>query len=326
MQEAEAFRTDAVNRLEQAKKIRALLEAVLDVSAPPEIRANQLYTSGLLMAPRQPSADEQYAAAFRRWGVDVDGTAEADVVERLRAEPDVVANRLIAALDGWMMERRRQKRPETEWRRLFRIADQLDRSDKRRGLRALLIDDVPPRADWVAGMVGTGSPWLALWGQARGNAWRHVVAIRQDLVLSKEPALTVILLARACVNVGDTAAAEDLLRQAAMTRPGQVALLVFLARLLEFQGPSRLEEAIGYYRAARAVDHNLGLALSTALCNAGRAKQGEEVLLELIRQHPDNPVYRAGLGYVLSEQSRLTEAEAAKRKAIALEPNCDSAY
>jgi serine/threonine-protein kinase len=323
-QEAETFRTDAADRLGRATKIHALLEAVLDISAPREAGANRQGKSRQLMVLRQPSADEQYAAAFRRWGLDVDVTAEAEVVERLRAEPDVVAHRLIAALDGWMMVRR--GRPGAKWRRLYRIADQLDVSDRRRRLRALLIGDVPPRAEWAVGVVGAGSPWLALYGHAGGNTLRYIKELRQGIDLSKEPALTVILLARACAAVGDNAAAEDVLRQAATAKPGHVPLLVFLARLLEHQGSSRREEAIGYYRAARAVDHNLGLALSTALSNAGRANQAEEILRELIRQHPDNPRYWAELGYALAEQGRLAEAEAATRTAIQIQPDYADAH
>src|SRR5207253_9747125 len=127
-QEAEAFREDAGGRLRRAQKNRALLEAVLDVSAP---QATKLYArdeAGRMLVLAQPSVDEQYAAAFRRWGLDVDGRAEAEVAERLRQEPDVVVQELIAGLDAWMMERRSRGRPEAEWRRLFRVAEQLDRS------------------------------------------------------------------------------------------------------------------------------------------------------------------------------------------------------
>jgi serine/threonine-protein kinase len=302
-QEATVFRTDAGERLEQAKRICALLEDVLDVPASGEISPNRQDTRGPLMAMSRPSADEQYAAAFRRWGLDVDRTAEAEVVERLATELDVVRPKVIAALDGWMIERRRQ-RPQAEWQRLFRIANRLDQSERRRQLRALLIGDLPPR----------------------GNASTQLLEARQDIMLSKEPALTIILLARAMMAVGDTAAAEDVLRQGAMAQPGDVALLDSLAKLLEHQGPSRLEEAIGYYRAARAVDHKLGRSLAAALSSAGRAKHAEEVLLDLIRQHPENPVYRAELCHALAEQDRFAKAEAAVRKAIVLDPNYADAH
>src|SRR5262249_46606139 len=156
------------------------------------------------------------------------GTAEAEVVERLRQEPNVVVQELIAGLDGWMIERRRN-RPEARWRRLYRMADQLDHSDLHRRLRALLVGEVPPRAGWVAGLVGVGSPWPALWEQARGNVWKHLLEVRRQIDPVGEPALTVALLARACEAVGDTAAAEEVLRQAAATQPGQVLLLDALA-------------------------------------------------------------------------------------------------
>src|SRR5262249_34212432 len=156
-------------------------------------------------------------------------------------------------------------RPEAPWRPLFRIADQLDRSDRRCRLRALLVDGLPPRAEWVAGLVGVGSPWSALWEQARGHTWRHLLEVRKEIDPRKEPALTGVLLAEACAAVGDTVAAEQVLRQAATAQPGQVVLLDALAKLLERQGPSRLEEAIGYYRTARGQRHHLGISLSKAL-------------------------------------------------------------
>jgi eukaryotic-like serine/threonine-protein kinase len=324
-QEAEAFRTDAVERLGRAKKNRALLDAVLDVSAPQETGSNTPDNAGLLRVLNLPSADEQYAAAFRRWGLDMDRTAEAEVVERLRAEPDVVVQELIAALDGWMMERRRG-RPQAQWRRLFRIADQLDRSGRNRRLRALLVDGLPPRGEWVAGLAGVGSPWSALWEPARGVTWRHLLEVRKEIDPRKDPALTVVLLAQACAAVGDTAAAERVLRQAATAHPGQVVLLDALGKLLERQGPPRLGEAIGYYRTARGQRHHLGISLSRALLSAGRAAEAGEVMQELVLLQPDNAAFCFYLGNAAYFQKKYAEAEAAYRKAINLNPGLADAY
>jgi serine/threonine-protein kinase len=324
-QEAEAFREDTGERLGRAKKNRALLEAVQDVSASQENRPASQDEAGRLMVLNRPSVDEQYAAAFRRWGLDMDGTAEAEVAERLRAEPDMVVHELIAALDGWMMERRRG-RPVAEWRRMFRIADRLDRSDRRRRLRALLVGGLPPRAEWVAGLVGMGSPWSALWEQARGNTWRPLLEVRQEIDPRKEPALTVVLLAQACAAVGDTATAEQVLRQAATAQPGQVVLLDALGKLLERQGPSRLEEAIGYYRTARGQRHHLGISLSKALVSAGRAAQAEEVMQELVLLEPDNAAFYLQLGIAAYYQKNYGEAQTSFRKAIDLKPDFANAY
>src|SRR5262249_8438609 len=151
-------------------------------------------------------------------------------------EPDVVVQELIGTLDRWMMGRR--DHPGAEWRRLFRLADQLDHGDRRRRLRALLVGELPPRAEWVAGLVGVGPPWSALWEQARGNAWKQLLELRQEIDPRKEPALTAVLLAQACAAAGDAAAAEQVLRQATTVQPGQVVLLDALGKLLKRQGPS----------------------------------------------------------------------------------------
>src|SRR5262249_39647680 len=62
------------------------------------------------------------------------GTAEVDVVARLGAEPAAVVQELVAGLDGWMLERRRN-RPEAEWRRLYRVAERVGGSELRRPVR-----------------------------------------------------------------------------------------------------------------------------------------------------------------------------------------------
>jgi hypothetical protein len=124
LQETQAFREEAVARHGRVKKNLALLEALLDVSVPQETSRYTRDEAGQLMLLAQPSVDEQYAAAFLRWGLDVDGTAEAEVVNRLGAEPNAVVQELIAALDNWMLDRRKLKRPKAEWRRLFWVAEQ----------------------------------------------------------------------------------------------------------------------------------------------------------------------------------------------------------
>jgi Flp pilus assembly protein TadD len=323
--EAEAFREDATGRLDRAKKNRDLLEAVLDVSAPQETHRYARGEAGRMVVLAQPSVDEQYAAAFRRWGLDVDGTAEAEAAERLSQEPDVVVQELIAGLDAWMLERRAPGRPEGEWRRLFRVAEHLDRSEQRRRLRAWLIGGSPLQAETAAVLVGA-APWPAVWELTRGNAWRHLLTLRKEIDPRKEPVLTVMLLARAFTAMGDIAGAEGVLRQAATARPDQVVLLHALGRLLERQQPPRLDEAVGYYRAARGRGRSLGIALSKALIRGGRATEGEEVLHELALQQSDNPGVYLCLGINLSVQGKHAQAEAAYRKALALQPDYANAY
>jgi serine/threonine-protein kinase len=325
-QEAEAFREDAIGRLERAEKNRTLREAVLDVSAPQELEAYSRDESGRMIALSQPSLGEQYAAAFRRWGLDVDSTAEAEVVARLDAEPGVVVEELIAALDVWMMERRRQKRPEGEWRRLYRVAGRLDRSERHRQLRALLVGESLPRPESVAGLVGSGSSWPTLWGLARVHACRQLRELQIHIDPRTEPVLTVTLLAQALTEVGDAAGAEQVLRRAATARPTQVVLLGTLAKLLDEQGPSRLEEAIAYYRMVRGQRPHLGFALCKALLRARRVAEAEEVAQELLPRLANNPAYQTLLGMAAYLRKNDREAEAASRKAIALKPDYGQAH
>jgi serine/threonine-protein kinase len=324
-EEAVAFQETAAGRRGRAEKNRALQGAILDVTFPQETSTHVPGEAGRLFVLAQQSVDEQFAEAFRRWGMDVDRTAEDEVVARLRQEPDGVVQELIAGLDAWMLERW-WNHSEEEWRRLARVADRLDRSEQHRRLRALLVGDAPPRAEAVAALVGAGSPWPALWELTRGNAWRRLREVRREIDPRKEPVLTVLLLARASLAAGDVAGAEEVLRQASVARPGQVVLLNVLGKLLERQGPAWREEAIGYYRAARGQRPSLGVALSHALARAGRAPQGEDVLRDLARQQPENPDIHFYLGLNLAGQRKLDAAEAAYRRAIALKPDFAAAH
>jgi serine/threonine-protein kinase len=326
-QEAEALQKDATGRLERAERNRALLGALQDVSVQNETLAHVHDRANSPVGLAQPNADELYGAAFRRWGLDVDGTAEVEVVARLGAEPDPVVQELVAGLDGWMLERRRN-RPEAEWRRLYRVAERLDGSEPRRRMRALLVGGAPPRAEVVAGLVGIGSPWPAPWELTQGATWRALLELRREIDPRTETVLTVALLARAFAEVGDTAEAERVLRLAVTARPVQVVLLVALGKLLEREGPSRLTEAIGYYRAARSRHPFLGIALGRVLHAAGKADEAEEVLQELARQpaHDRDPALFLNLSFTLFSRRKYIEAEAASRKATHFQPDFAGAH
>src|SRR5262249_10712662 len=130
-QQAEAFEQEAAIRLDRARKNRGLLEGGmdvgLDVPAPQGSRGAGRHEQGQAMVQVPLGADQQYAQAFARWGLDVDATTEDEVVARLSAEPDPVVQELIAALDNWMLQRL-EKRPQARWEHLYRVADRLDPS------------------------------------------------------------------------------------------------------------------------------------------------------------------------------------------------------
>jgi tetratricopeptide (TPR) repeat protein len=323
-QETARFQAEAQERLERAKKNRRLLDALLDISIPHETRSYQVDASGHMIALARPSVDEQYATAFQRWGLDVDGTEEAEVIARLGQEPDVVVQEAIAGLDGWMMDRRRRHPLEPGWRRLYRIAEQLDGQATRRQLRALLVEGAAPTPEAVAGLLSPGSVWPALWQVARGETWRRAQELRARLDLRQEPALTVVLVALVYRVVGDTGGAMEVLREAAELRPNQLVLLDVLAQQLEEQ--QRWEEAVGCYRAIRVQRPELGVALAHALVRVGRFREAETVARELLRQQPSHPDLYNLLGNVLKDGGRDEEAIEQLRRAIQLSPRYARAH
>src|SRR5262245_64271428 len=326
--EAESFREEAAQRLARAGANRTLTEALVDLTGPQLSKEYARDESGEWRLMAERDRDKQCAAAFRDWGLDVDGAAEAEVVARLAAEPEPVVQELIAALDSWMMEKWRQNRPEAEWRRLLRVADQLDRSDRGRRFRGLMLKGFSPGAEVVAGMVGAMSPWqaLSLWELQGGIALRRLRELRREIDPRTEPVLTLSLLAQMFVAAKDTASAEEVLSLACTARPREVVLLHRLGDLLAEQGPPRLEEAIRYYRAARSLRPRVGVSLTKAPVRAGRPSQAEAVMLELLSQQPDHPDYRFRLGFAQMAQRRFGELEATFSQVIALDPDYAEAH
>jgi serine/threonine-protein kinase len=326
-QDAESFREEAARRLARAQANRALTEALVDLAGPRYSKEYARDESGQWRFITGRDRDKLYVAAFRRWGLDVDGAAEAEVVARLAAEPEPVVQELIAVLDMWALWRR-QNRPGADWRRLFRVVDQLDQSDRRGRLRALVLGEIAPGAEVVAGLVAARSPWqaLSLWELRWGVAWRRLRELRREIDPRTEPVLTVALLAQMFVAAKDAASAEEVLSRASTARPKDVLLLFRLANLLAEQGPPRIEEAIGYYRAARSLRPQLGASLSAELVRAGRPSQAEAVMQELLSQRPGHPDYLMYYGFALMAQRRFGDAKATYRQVIALDPDYAEAH
>jgi serine/threonine-protein kinase len=327
------FQEEAKQRLARAEKNQALMAALANVASPRETRAYEADESGRMTAVAELSADQQYARAFRRWGLDLERTPEDEVVARLQDEPAPVVQEVLAALDAWMFRRRwaqlssarGQKAPEGEWGRLVRLADRLDDSPTRRRLRALLARGARPQVGTAARMsvaaAGLGQPWAALAPLGPRGEER---ALRGKINPAREPALTVLLLARLSEIEWDHAGAEAVLRQAVTARPNEVVLLDGLAGLLMRQG--RPAEAVEFYRGARAVRPQLGGGLARALGQAGRPAEGEGVLRELVDRSPDNPEWPFHLGQALGAQKKHAEAEAACRQAIDLKRDYPEAH
>src|SRR5262249_12607503 len=127
----------------QAKKNSALLTALLDVSAPHETRQYARTESGLMAALAEPTVEEQFATAFRRWDpdLDLDHMPLEEISKRLQSLLRPVLPEVVAGLEAWMIERRQHKEKAGQWQRLLGLANLLDTNQRRQEVRGLLLSD-----------------------------------------------------------------------------------------------------------------------------------------------------------------------------------------
>ncbi len=337
---------------EAASKSRRLLTACLEVRQPRGVKQYERSESGLMTALTEPSADEQFALAFRSWAPEFDVARPDEAFKQLQALPEPVVQELVAALDEWW-QARRDAQPPGDWRALHDLADRLDANELRRELRGLLASGELERERRAADFAAAGhhlSGLLRMGGRGRldevlgaaalaGPPMSRTVAQAvgrnrtrlRDLAGRIDPhekslLLTVLALARAFSRSGDVGSAEEVLGRALTARPGEVVLLMALGELLERRQPPRLDRAIECYRAARAIRSEFGVALGKALNTAHRSDEGEAVLRELLRGQPDHPELHVYLGYALSNNKELSAAEAEYREAIRLKPDYPAAH
>jgi superkiller protein 3 len=324
---SEAVRTEAARlqdtvqaRIAAAEKNAALLAALLDVTSPRETRRYERTESGQVAAIAEPSVDEQYTAAFRHWGLDVDQASSEEVLRQLRLQPHPVREGVIAGLEAWMLHRRQSKAKVEQWQRLLRLANQLDANQSRREVRGMLSSGQLQRELLVSELSKVLLPWSALRSPKAGEGQQRLERLVKAVDPAQEPVLSVLALARALGEAGDIAQAERLLRLVLAARPDQVVLLGALGKLLE--GQKRWQEAIGCHRATRAQRPHLGVALAWALLRVGQAVEAEAILRDLTDKAPDNPELCSHHGTLLCDYlHRPAEAEALFRRAIALKPD-----
>jgi serine/threonine-protein kinase len=307
---------------EAARKDRELLAALLDVRGPREGPKYHSDAHGALMVLAEPTADEQFAAAFRGWGVDVDGVSPAGAALLLKARPPAVVTELSAALDEWASERRRQGGANKDWQRLEELAALLDDDpgSKRRELRQILARGRLPLERALDVLSAALRPVPVPVEVPLGPDRTRLRQLADQTNAAREPTLGLLTLARALAVAGEEARAERLLRAAIVARPREVVLHHTLGQLLESQDPPRWAEAVECYAAARAWRPDLGVNLATALLNSGHTERGLALLAWLVRENPTSPHLHFQLANALRQQGRLNEEVAELHRTIALAP------
>jgi serine/threonine-protein kinase len=316
---------------EEAENDRRLLARLLEARGPRGPREGPKYSQddqGTMMAMAEPTAEEQFASAFRDWGLDVDAVPTAEAAARLKARPSAVVTELIAALDEWTSQRRVDKKPATAWRRVAELAAALDDQpgSMRSELREILARNRLPVERALDVLSAASRPVPLPLEVPLGPDRARLRQLAERIDPAKEPVLGLLTLTRALRVAGEEALAERLLHTAIQARPREVVLYHTLGLLLQEQEPPRWSAAVECYAAARALRPDLGAKLAMALLHSGRAREGLALLARMVQERPTNPYLRFQQSAALGIQGKSAAQEAACRKAIALQPGHDGAY
>jgi serine/threonine-protein kinase len=331
MEEAAALAIRLEHLAEAADRDLRLLGRLPDIRGPREGPSFRKDDKGFMVELSEPSADEQFADAFREWGLDVDATPTAEAAARLRGRPASVVVEVVAALDEWASERRRQGKPQgkprAEWQRLADLAAALDDPDpKRRELRAILDRGNLPMERAVGELSRLLLPPSGLVDVVPGEDRNRLRQLAEGTDAAAEPVLGLVLLVRALRVAGDDARAERLLKAAVRARPKEVVLRYTLGQVLTGQRPPKWREAVECYEATRALRPQFGAGLAWVLMQSGRAEDGLALYARLVAERPENPWVRLERGRAFYDRGRYGEAEAAYREALRLKPDYPAAH
>jgi serine/threonine-protein kinase len=312
----------------EAERDRRLLAALLDARRPPPGPRPGSESQGLTAGLDGATIDEQFAAAFRAWGLDVDGTPTAEAAARLKGRPVAVVTAAAAALREWAAERRRRRRLGPEWQQPAKLAAALDDDP---GSRRAAVSDILSRnnldRERALGLLSAALrpvpiPFDAGPGEDRGRLRR--LAAETDP--ATEPVLSLLTLVRALEEAGDRALAERLLRRALLARPQEVVLHYALGKALEGWPRPRWAEAVECYVAVRSLRPENGAELAWSLAMSGRGEEALALYERLIADQGDNPWLHCDHGRTLHRLGRYPEAETAYREALRLQRDFPAAH
>ncbi|HEV3447547.1 MAG TPA: protein kinase, partial [Gemmataceae bacterium] len=353
--EARAAMREAAGLLEEERWPEALSAArraegaLLGVGADPALRrqareliadlemASQLQEAPLLGAPVKDgpfdadARDAAYAAAFRDYGLDVDGLDPQSAAEQVRAR--LIHRQLVGALDDWASARKLVKRDG--WRQRLAVARAADPDAWRNRLRDAL-EGKDPKAVEEAATSGQVPDWPAqtfylLGVLAHGTpAAEHAAALLQQAQQRYPNDFWINETLAVLLFESRSPYPEEAVRFSSIAvalRPQSPGARLNLGAALLDRG--RLDEAIAECRVAVRLKkdypegHN---GLGNALVNRGWLEEAISEFREAIRLKKDFPDAHNNLGNVLREKARLDEAIAECREAIRLQKDFPEAH
>ena len=276
----------AANLVESAEKDRRMVGRLAEIH-------NDLGVHG-----DTERTDAEYAAAFRDYGVIIDGVDPAKAGAQLAASP--VAAELASALDQWVFLRRLPARRDAIGaQQLVAVAKAADPEPWRNQLRDTL------------GRMTTD--------QAGALADLERLAATADV--DRLPEASVTRLAFALSSLGRGAIAIALLRRAQRLHPADFWVNADLGRELGRSG--RPDEAVRFFAVAVGIRPRSDLALGflgEALLQSGQIAEAAETFRRVIALRPDDAHAHVRLGAVLLNMGTVWEADVEFAEAKRLKP------
>src|SRR5262249_52977030 len=162
-------------------------------------------------------ADRDFAAAFRKYDIDVDSLTPAEAMRRIRRR--YIRDQLAVALDTWADVRRATPHgDDAGWQRLIQVARLADPDPSRNGLRDALA--------------------------RKGGQTLKALAAKRDVAAL--PASTLVVLGNRLAGVGALPEAILVLRRGQQQHPDDFWINHQLALFLLLVNPSQVDEAIGF--------------------------------------------------------------------------------
>jgi Tfp pilus assembly protein PilF len=242
-------------------------------------------------------ADRAYTAVFAGQQLDPLGEDTVGTAERIARSP--VRKQLAVALDDWAIVREHLRKGDAG--HLLAVARRAEDDPWRQQLRDPDLRNNRAELEHLA-----------------QQELKRLANQKEGLT---QPPVNLYILSLLLYRRGTADVAERFLREAQRHYPSDFWLTFELGSRLR---SSSKEEAIGYYRAALAlqprnpaVHNNLGVLLR----DQKKRPEAEAAFRKAIALQPDDADVWNNLGVMLDDQKKVVEAEAAFRKAIEVQPD-----
>jgi tetratricopeptide (TPR) repeat protein/serine/threonine protein kinase len=246
-------------------------------------------------------ADEDYARAFRDYGVDVLHLPPATSIDRLKTRP-VIAISLAVAMDDWADAHREATQDVAGAQRLVAVARGIDPEPVRDAIRST-------------------------WGNPASEAGAELRRLAESVDAGAQHPTTLVNLAGGLRRAQQMEPALRLLRDAQLVHPQDFWTNYNLGHLLDER--KDYEGAVRFYTAAVSARPTAVAALnnlSISLTKHGKPDEAIATCRRAIELDPEFANAHNNLGIALSHQNNVAGAIEAYRKALEIDPKYAAAH